>query len=558
MNNGCEFSASERKVFVLGLDGVPFELLQAWIGEGKLPTFKMLVDNGISGDLQSTIPPLTVPAWPAMLTGKNPGQLGVFGFLQRAEDGYSSRSANLSWKTWNPIWDVISEAGKTSFLVNIPSTVAPDGEFNGIFIPGGIIAGGQKSAYPNEIQIELEKRGYRGRLRGIRVLGKDKFLTEVDKIIYERHKLVLDLISRDNWDFFMSVFFYTDLVLHNFTKYIDKRHPEYEENRKYSQTVLNIFQKIDRYILEILEALPLETNTLIVSDHGMGVLHKDIDLNAWLAEEDFMTLKDGNSDSNLITLDGFKSLLSHPWLRNLCYHLINVPVIGSLKDRIKGCLPRTDRSWKKVDWPRTEAYCIGWNGIFINLKGREPYGVVEEGAQYERIRDRLIERLRKLYDPEYNQLVVQNIWRKEEIYQGPYLDILPDLVIEFLGDSSRYIAHSAEAAPGDNIFVPSKLSGGHTKHGTFIGYGPDIEKNVEIENVRIFDIAPNILHMLNVPIPEDMDGKVLRQIFKRDSPLSGKPVEYQEPKIREPAEMERYSAKEEETIKERLKDLGYL
>jgi len=212
-------------------------------------------------------------------------------------------------------------------------------------------------------------------------------------------------------------------------------------------------------------------------------------------------------------------------------------------------------SLSDVDWLRTKAYAVGGQ-IFINLKGREPEGIVEPGVEYEGVRDEIIEKLKKLEDPLVNGKVVGKVFKKEEIYSGRYLDRAADII--FLPRRAEMLAFADfEFSSNRLLEQPYAISGTHRMNGILLVAGKNIRKRVRIQGAAITDIAPTILCSLGLPIPDDMDGRVLTEIFNEDF-LAASPIQYSSVSRTERRGRSEYSRDEEKEIVERLKSLGYL
>jgi len=194
-------------------------------------------------------------------------------------------------------------------------------------------------------------------------------------------------------------------------------------------------------------------------------------------------------------------------------------------------LPSSSRTIQDIDWKETRAYSSSYGAISINLEGREPQGKVQTD-EYEKLRNEIMRRLKGLVDVEMSSNVVDRIWKREEVYWGPHVSSLPDIVIQFK-DESKYesVISISEDILGDELFyLPSNppVSSAHTRQGIFAAYGPDVKRAGRIGTAQIYDIAPTILHMFGIPIPRDTDGRVLKEIFNEGSELATREIIYQE------------------------------
>lgn len=555
-------SEKRDRVLVIGLDGVTFDLVRPWVEEGKLPIFKHLMEHGTSGSLLSTMPPLSPLAWVSFATGKNPGKHGIFDFTKRDLDSYDITIANSEDVDGETLWEIISKSGKKVGVINVTVTYPPR-EVDGFMI-SGMLTPSLKSdfAFPEDLKMELKKIVGTYRFDVEEEFGKDReevFLKDLYRVTEVREKATLYLMKRIDWDFFMVMFYGTELVQNKFWGYMDRTHPNHDPEKfeKYGNTILSYFQRIDQAITKILQNIDGKTTLIIMSDHGHGPLHKVLYVNRWLMELGLLNFKRN------ISVRVKKWLCRH----NLPMRMYNVLMrLGLGKLRTSVSLRRqidivnAFLSFRDVDWSRTKAYSHGHIGrIFLNLKGREPNGIVEPGEEYDTLRKYVIRKLYELRDSETGEKVVDRAFTKEEIYDGPHLVEAPDIV--FVMKDMKYVAeYGSFGFHSDSLFGRPVLmdSGSHKPEGIMIVKGEKIESGKKITGSRILDIAPTILYMMGIPIPSDMDGKVLTQIFHR-SHLKSHPVEYEREGIsKRKTRTSEWSTKEKEQIKERLKRLGYL
>lgn len=547
-----------RKLVVIGLDGATWDLIIPWAEEGKLPTFKKLLDKGTYGNLKSTIPPISEPAWPSLLTGKGPGKLGIFDFLERKADSYEL-SVATKWEEWNPIWKILNDAGKRICVMNVPTASVPYEKIKGVFITGDITSTKCPIAYPPEIEKRLTRENYQVYAPPIHLVGKDNYLKKVYQITKEKCDIALQLFKERNWDFFMFVLRYLDMIQHQFWKYMDETHPMHVPNTRYKEEILKYYQFIDKYLSAFLIHLPTDAILMLVSDHGHGPHFKDVDLNVWLKKNGFLKVEKTSSPRRkrrtiagaLIWLSSRLSryqlqLLS--WSRKLGLSTLYEGTI------VKGI---EAREWN-IDWEETRAYGFRYGGIFINLKGREPRGTVKP-EDYEKTREAILKKLKGLKDPETGSNVIEHVWKREDIYSGPRIDSLPDLVVQYAGES-KYLSFTGGFVSGDNPIRPlseNSSSAQHTSRGIFLVYGSGIRQGNEISGSDIYDVVPTILHTMGVAVPTDIDGKVLRGAFESESRMAKQETRYKELKKREERKQV-FSGEESEKIKERLRELGYL
>ncbi|MGD8506598.1 MAG: alkaline phosphatase family protein, partial [Candidatus Bathyarchaeota archaeon] len=284
----------DNKVFVLGIDGFDWNLLQSFIQQDQLPTFKKLLNDGVGGELTTTIPPITGSAWASLVTGKNPGKHGVFDFFYRQENTYDMTPINSSNRMGKSIWDILSKRRKKVVVVNIPGTYPPQ-KVSGIMITGKLTPSEKEVfTYPPSLSSELRRKGYIIHMTEVYSESNgDTFLRDVYHTLEKRTKIALDLIKSHDWDFFIANFDCVDEVQHWFWQYMDSRKNRLNSQkvRKYEKAILQIYKKMDKILEEFLMNLDEETTIMVVSDHGFGPQYGLIHLNNWLMDIGLVRLK---------------------------------------------------------------------------------------------------------------------------------------------------------------------------------------------------------------------------------------------------------------------------
>ena len=288
MSTGEIQTLSENmRVIVIGLDGATFDLILPWVKEGHLPTFKKLMENGSWGELESTMPPLTGPAWSSFMTGKNPGKHGIFDFMCRDPKGYDWITINATQRKGPSFWRLLSDRGKRVIIFNVPVTYPPE-EVNGVMISGYLTPPKAKDfVFPPALkkdlegQIGLDSTFFPGATYSVG--REEKFIQAVDEMTDRTIRVMDFLMGRFPWDCFVGVFQTPDLLQHCLWK--DLGHPVF------GKAFLDQYQKIDRYLGTLLPSLDDRTLLMIMSDHGFGDLKKQIFLNTWLLSKGFLKLK---------------------------------------------------------------------------------------------------------------------------------------------------------------------------------------------------------------------------------------------------------------------------
>ncbi len=530
-----------NKVFILGIDGGTLDLVRPWAEKGHLPTFKKLLDQNISGNLKSTIPPLTGPAWTSFFTGQNPGKHGCFDFMKRKNNSYQREPINIEKIHQKTIWHLLSKAGKKICSINVPVTYPPK-KVNGYMITGLMTPSTKENfTYPKKLKKEILKKfpSYKISIEGTYQPGQEKeIIKELREITKTRTKVIKHMYKKENFDLFMAVYGSSDYMSHWFWRYMDKNHSLHQPRKSkiWENAILNYYKLLDKQIKEILHLIDKNTTLFIISDHGFGCYEKGVYINSWLIKKRYLKLKNRVSTKIKYSLHRNGLNLSNIFQTIQKLRLANNPLLTKL-GLSHGLSKKSEStrkkilnlfnsllllSFKDVDWPKTKAYSIGNYGqIYLNVKGREPQGSIKK-EDYKKVRNELTKDLKTIRDPKTKKTIDIEVLKKEEIYKGPFTKRGPDLF--FIMNNFRYIAARYFEFGSPKLFGPPhrNLSGSHRMNGIFIAYGKEIKKGGI--NPSLIDIAPTILHMLNVPIPKEMDGKALTNIFKKESKFKQKPT----------------------------------
>lgn len=488
------------RVLVIGLDGGTWEILKPWIDSGELPALRSLIEHGFYGHLKSTIPMFTPTAWSSFMTGMNPGKHGIMGFIIYGRDGAPKVASALD-RRGEEIWTILSKYGKRVVVINVPMTYPPK-PVNGVLI-SGFPAPSKGFAYPPEVERWLKREGYRVEAKVEYEEGREEsFIRAIRDLTKKRAEVGLKLMARYDWDFFAIVFSGTDRLQHALWRFLDDEHPRHDAARaaEYRQVIFDYYNELDRIIGKFVSEAGSDAYTIIMSDHGFGPLHKFIHVNEWLIRLGFLKLK-----KNLITR--FKRILYLLGVtpENMYYFMARLH-LASLRrklgrERGRKLLERLSLSYKDVDWKRTLAFSLGAMGqIYINRTR------VKQREDYLSIREQIVNALRKLTDPETGECVVEEVFVKEQVYRGPLLDRMPDIV--FIPKPGYVAFEEYEFASNKVQSVSRTISGTHRPYGIIIVSHHSIKGPIEINPpAEIIDIAPTVLRILGVPIPNIMDGK---------------------------------------------------
>lgn len=527
------------KVLVIGADAASWNVIEPLAAQGELPTFRQLMDNGVWGNLRSCIYPFTSPAWKCFSTGKNPGKLGACGWWDFDKvEGKLSLVSSTSFKS-RELWDILGDSGYKCATVNMPLTFPPK-KINGVFISGAFNP--EKGyTYPPTLEKLLRKYNYKVNPVINKITNTDKAILERESIIKNLFFVSKKLLNDSDFDFFQFVVFCTDEIQHYFWRFMEKHDLEY------GKVIENFWKLVDSEIGELLTTLKEDYYTFIISDHGATRLNGTFRLNVWLKLKGYFHLKRKRGPSSR-TL--FATIPKHilPKIRKILPHR----VMHKLDRKMFGRLDNVVNTlFSEIDWQETTALCIADNAIHLNADG-----------ELEALRNELIDEIRNIRDPKSGEKVVEDVKSRQEVFKGKYLSSLPDLII-IPKEGYRFVGFPRDGGTQDLWdFSNSRISGWHRLDGIILAQGPEIEKGKRINNATIYDIVPTILHILDVPIPQDIDGRVLTEIFQKGSdlkrarrrPLADKKKQNEETQI----EREYRSQEEQEIAVERLKELGYL
>ncbi|HYP26159.1 MAG TPA: alkaline phosphatase family protein [Blastocatellia bacterium] len=556
-----------RKVLFIGLDGSTFDVLDPLMSAGLMPRLRGFIDEGVRGLLETTIPPITPTAWVSWMTGKNPGKHGVFEFLLRRKGSGSLPDMPVSARSRDglPFWDVLGQMGKQAIVTNVPCTYPPT-MVNGVMISDFLTPRGRRDfAYPEKLLEEIEAKfgPYQLYITEVYTKGKvDNILNQLFEELEYKTKVNRYLMNEYGWDVFATHYWGTDRFQHELWHLLDETHPFFDrkEHDAHIGRIQEYWHAVDSTLGELFDEAGEETTVYMGSDHGFGPIKKFLCFNVWLINEGLLVLK-GDAMTRLkraVFRLGLTPDLAYRSAMKLGLAHLRLSVGVTNRSSLMKFANMLMLSLEDVDWTRTVAFSKGNYGqIFINLKGRETHGIVEPGAEYDRVLGEVISKLRGLKDPDSGESLIGPIWRREDLYTGPHKDQSPD--IQFLpSDMSNKPLGTLDLTSNKFITPVYGNSGDHRMHGIMLGRGPDLRRNARVEGARIIDYAPTILHTFGTEIPSDMDGRVLTEIFTEEY-MSRNPVRISDSEAyAEAKDVGSMTDEESDEIRERLRGWGYL
>jgi predicted AlkP superfamily phosphohydrolase/phosphomutase len=534
-----------QRTIVIGLDGGTFKVIDRLVAEGRMPALERLARDGVRGTLESTIITNSFPAWTTCTTGVNPGKHGIYYALLRDRTRYGMKLMNSSDVKARRLWDLVNEAGLTAGVVNVPGTYPPQ-PLDGFMITDMLTPSLEsRLTEPDALKAEmLERLGDYIIDVPIGLGDRDYVRARLHKSIDLREELALWLLDRFEPDFFMCIFTELDRCQHRFWNDSDPEHPLFEPGNPWQGVVDEIYERCDRALGRILDHVGPDTRVFVVSDHGFAGYRKNVLINHWLIEQGLLVLKPEPARPSLVER-----------------------AVGRVRRALKGTEPPRDGAsyqskWtnvtnsendylERVDWTRTRVYFAQHGGLRINLAGREPHGIVTE-AEYEAVVAQIRREIVKLTFPGTDERIFDTVVTKEEAFSGPFLEDAPDVLV----DGARRSRLRMSIMPGHGLFVDA-VHAGHDEIGIFYAVGPGVRRGAAVEGARLVDVTPTVLYQFGLPLTEDMDGRVLEEIFT-DEFRAGRRVERRGTSVTGDASEEVFSTDEREELEGRLRDLGYI
>jgi predicted AlkP superfamily phosphohydrolase/phosphomutase len=464
--------AQGPRVAVIGLDcGTPQLLFDRLADE--IPNINALMQRGMHGELASITPPITIPAWACAMSGKTPGQLAIYGMRNRKDTTYEGLSIATSLAIKEPqVWDALGQQGMKSLLIGVPPGYPPQ-PLHGWRVSCFLTPPSADSfTYPSELGQEvadiLGDESYIFDIPNFREQGFEHVHDQLYRMTERRFKLARNLVKTKPWDFFMLVEMATDRLHHVFWHHFDPAHPKYEPGNQFEMAFQDYYRFLDRQVGELLEALPSDAVVILMSDHGARPMVGGVCFNDWLMREGYLAMSE--------------------------------PVTE-----------QTPIAKAPIDWSKTVAWGDGgyYGRLFVNLRGREPQGIVEP-ADYERVRDELIERLEKMPGPD-GALLGTKVYKPQDVYPE-VRGVAPDLLVYF-GDLEWRSVGAVKAGTVAEVFTYENDTGpdgaNHDRTGVFAMAGAPGQPSGRKEGLRLIDVGPTILKLFDVEPLEGAQGRSL-------------------------------------------------
>ncbi len=487
------------KILVVGLDCAAPEIVFA---DESLVNIRRVMDAGCYGKLESVVPPITIPAWMCMATGQDPGSLGVYGFRNRSDYSYGALEIATSRSIRQvTIWDQVAMEGGRSVLIGIPPSFPPR-KVNGVCVGCMLTPDVSRDIYTHPASVKDEIEALVGEypvdVKGFRTDDKEWLKDSIYEMTAKHFEVVRHFVQNAEWDYFEFVEIGVDRMHHGFWKHHDPSHKQFEPGNPYESVIRDYYRYVDRELGTVFELLDEDTVVLIMSDHGARALDGGFCVNEWLAENGLLVLK----------------------------------------ERPTEITPFSDLN---IDWSKTTAWSEGgyYGRVFLNVKGREPQGLVEP-EDYDKVRDELQQQLESVLD-DTGEPMGTRVFRPDQIYRN-VRNIAPDLLVHF-GD----LAWRAIGGVGyPSVHVQENDTGpddcNHAQFGVFVLASSNNPLQGEVDGVHLLDLAPTLLDLAGYDIPESMQGSSIARGKSMLSSEHGTGL----------------SMEGEEAVRRRLSGLGYI
>jgi predicted AlkP superfamily phosphohydrolase/phosphomutase len=525
------------RLVVLGWDSATFDVIDPLLAAGELPAIKELSARGHRGVLRSTWPPMTDCAWTSAFTGLNAGAHGIFGSWYRAPGAYAARYFSSRDRKAPALWEIAEDP---RFLAwNIPMAFPPS-PVSGAMVSGYGAPPGANFCSPPELQAKLAQRwdlddlldrAPHGSLESFREDLLRGLQTQPDALSWAADEVAADCV--------LAVWPHVDRAQHFFWRFRGTDHP-------LASTVDDIYRAMDRATSRLLEAWP-DADFLIVSDHGAGPLKGDVNMGAWLEAEGLARMARPRRNRAVDLAWSLPPAVRRAGRRlapNLARKTLGATLSGQLAP---------------FEWSETKAF-VGFHGdLWLNLKEREPAGIVETTDAPELL-ESLRDELLALRDERDGSTPFHAVHRRHDIYSGPCIDLAPDLMLDSWSNGYRVSPKrgSAEAfvgAPLPLAGVDEPWSSDHRPEGVFVAAGPSLAGGITSE-LSLLDVCPTALALLAAAIPEGLDGRVAEAVMTSEF-LEAHPI-----RITGAADTRQtsgeYSEEEAQAVAAHLKDLGYI
>ncbi len=468
-----------HRLAILGLDCLTPQL---WFEDylSDLPTVQKLMHQGPWGPLKSTVPPITIPAWLCMSTSQDPGQLGLYGFRNRRDHSYADMAvADATWLKKPTLWQLLSRRRRPSLVVGVPLTYPPRPILGNLVSGVPVPADAEQISAPASLRAELDAisgpGGYTVDVGNFRKAAPEQLLRELEALRDQRFQVLEELARRKDWDLLFGVDMSVDRLHHSLWAHAHPDHPLHDPDTKLRDHLRRFYIDLDRRVAGFIEAMGEDTGVLIVSDHGAKTMRGGLRINEWLIRQGLLRLKARPQQSGRLRPDD-------------------------------------------IDWQHTKVWAEGgyYSRVFVNVRGREPQGQVEDLSGFVQ---ELKQRMEDMDGPD-GQKLGNRVFVPQQTYKD-CKNVAPDLIV-YPGDldyrANAQVLSQAELSDDaqSNLFTLENDTGvdgaNHAQHGIWM-YRPARGQNCAGARVEasIYDVAPTALSLLGEKIPAHMIGQPIAQ-----------------------------------------------
>jgi predicted AlkP superfamily phosphohydrolase/phosphomutase len=547
----------KRKILMIGLDGATFDVINPLIEEGRMPNLAGLIAAGASGCMLSTVPPVSGPAWLSLATGMKPERTSIYDFTYRKGESYELQHISSADYAGRAVWDYLGNAGKRVGILNYP-TFFPPYPVNGFITTGLGASDGDEFTSPAALKQELNRAaggkyelliGY----HNVRYEDTELFLSDVRRVLTKKLRAATCLAREKQWDFFWLVLSETDWLQHLIWQRLDEKRSDSDAQSRngFRERFKELWGLIDQAIGELCEIAGPQANIVVVSDHGFGPNEGVFKLNVWLERERYLIWRNSNNgafrDAKDAICRGARAIA-----RGIKLHKLAPALYGhgrATKDKL------IEQVVDQIDLAKSVAFdpghTIPFGGIYINDQ------IVTSPQKRKELSREIEEKLHKW--AEANSVSIET-WQRPDS-PGARANTGPDVLVGINDWGCVLLKDHLGGEVFERRPYSTRHTGSHRMNGIFVAAGPDIRRGA-VETIHLYDIAPTILHLFNVPVPADMDGRVHEDIVTAEY-LKAHPAKFQSEaagnKSQETSSRAReMTQQEKDSVQQQLKDLGYM
>jgi predicted AlkP superfamily phosphohydrolase/phosphomutase len=518
---------NKKKTIVIGLDGATWKLLKPFADKGYMPNMARLLKEGVHGNLKSTMPAMTAPAWTTFITGKNPGNHGIFDFLIPSGSLSNMKFTTSHDVTSKTLYEMLQKEGIKPILVNLPTSYPPRLEDE--ITVTSLLTQGDQWIFPESLKEEYD--GFKKyRLtpdESLRLKERtEEYLDDLLVHLDEQADCMKWLFENKPWDFFFTMFSHTDWASHSMYTQLEEEHAE---------SPRRVFERVDEHVGWFLDNAPEDANIVLISDHGFKAYKKIFYFNKWLEKEGYLKT---NSDSDSFRSAATRRAKEQDKLRaqkkrinlggGFFQALSRVPLAEKsaklvYNKFVKKYMPVNVKVQVGVDYANSQV-CFPKGSYITNAYINKDW-VYDDGTvsreEYLPLRNELVEKMRAIRDPEGNP-VVARVLTRDEVYGDGAPENAPDIFFELADYWLVGQFHSGK------LFGEEEQNK-HDQYGIFVATGPDFASGKEVDGLDMEDMTPLLLHLNGLGVPSDCDGQVNTAVFAKDSESAKRTVATAEP-----------------------------